>query len=121
MVPSEQEIADIAQDGECYEVAQGIQSRWPHLRADSGFFMKEDGRPADHAWNRAQNGSIVDATASQFGHEHIIDTSHPLHGRYVSFEHQTDEAQAIAHSLGHHDDPNAYAEICPQCDKQARI
>lgn len=57
---------EVGSSGECTEVAFYIEEETGYPRED-GFFFVDGDRPRDHAWNRLPDGSILDATASQFG------------------------------------------------------
>lgn len=117
-IPSMEELAPHRFDSECYDVAGAIAKKWPHLKQDSGFYVRPRRGPGDHAWNTAPDGTIVDMTAQQHGRNHpeIIPPDHPFYPRYVSWERHEIPAQEIAHGLGYHEGNPAYkVDICPQC------
>lgn len=113
-IPSSKELEPFCSDSECYEYAQAVQKKWPHLNYDSGFYMSKSG-PKDHAWTMHPNGTIIDTTAKQFGKglPMIVPPDHAHHSRYVSWERHETKAQEIAHAKGYHEeDP---VDICPHC------
>jgi hypothetical protein len=95
-IPSESELEDHCDDGECYEHSYAIHKKWPHLKIDAGYYMDND-RPKDHGWTIHPNGTIIDTTGSQFDHKPpmIIPPDHPDHKRYVSFERHDELARQI--------------------------
>ena len=114
--PSATELKPFLDDECCSEWAASIEDKWPHLEVDSGYYIRDDGSPADHFWNRHPDGTIVDVTSQQFGSkDNLISPSHSSYDRYISFEHQEEEAQVQAHRAGHHYKAEDYEDCCPQC------
>lgn len=78
-----------------------IEDKWPNLESNYGYYIRDDGSPANHFWSRDPNGTIVDVNSQQFGSEdHVIDPSHPFYDRYVSYQHEPEQAEAQAHRAG---------------------
>jgi hypothetical protein len=137
-IPSMKQLEPYRYDRECYEVANGISHKWPHLKEDAGFYVHPTRGPGDHGWNVAPDGTIVDMTAAQHdydgpkdeweeedgplpvpNHPEIIPPDHPLQQRYVSWcKGDGTEAQLLAHSIGYHDGHNDNLEVCPECQKR---
>ena len=116
--PSDFELKPFLDDCECSEWAAAIEDKWPHLKVNSGYYLRDDGSPGDHFWNRHPDGTIIDVTSQQFGiKDNLIGLSHPSYNRYISYQHEPDEAQAQAHLAGHHDSPEDYADCCLECSK----
>jgi len=114
--PTESEIKPYLNDQECFFVADSIEMQWPHLKRNSGCYVMDDGSPGDHAWNRHPDGTIIDATAIQFGSsDYIIDRQSDQYDRYVSWQHENIKAQALGHKAGWHDPQEDYDGLCPQC------
>jgi hypothetical protein len=114
-VPTFEELAPYRDDEACTEWAQAVEDKWPHLKRHDGFYY-ESGEPADHAWNKHPNGTIVDSTAQQFGNPEIVTPDMPQYANYISYTEQPAEAQALAHHRGeHYDGPEAFP-TCPTCN-----
>jgi hypothetical protein len=62
---SREALQPYIKDRECYDVAQAVARKFG-LQYDTGFFIQKDGSPADHAWCRDADGTIIDTTYSQF-------------------------------------------------------
>lgn len=134
-IPALDELVEFRWDQACYEVAATIAERWPQLKADAGFYVHPEHGVGDHGWNLAPDGTIVDMTATQHDysgpedepededgefpvpeHPEIITRDSPYYERYVSWVHQPDAAQRLAHARGeHYDGPDAH-EACPVCN-----
>lgn len=137
-LPSEDELGAHRWDRECYEVAAGVENKWPHLKVDAGFYVHPKHGPGDHAWNIAPDGTIVDTTSTQHGYggwqdeqeegyqfpksteyPEIVPPGHPHYDRYVSWERHPEQAQIVAHQRGYHGgavEPGEYPE-CPLCNR----
>jgi 2'-5' RNA ligase len=94
--PTEDDLAPYVATEECYDCAGGVQKHWPHLQLESGFYIKDDGTPADHGWCISPSGTIFDTTSGQFGGTDIIlPPGHPNHTRYVSYEREFERAKEL--------------------------
>jgi len=120
--PSAAELKPFLADDECSEWAASIEDKWPHLEVNSGYYIRDDGSGADHFWNRHPDGTIIDSTSQQFGSkDNVISPSHPSYDRYVSYEHEPEQAMAQAHRAGHHYKPEDYDDCCPECCNQLGV
>lgn len=88
--------------GQCGFVATDLAKTYGWV-AYGGIYHSEDGRPiGDHVWNvHVPTGTIIDATADQFGEGdgvRVLTPTDPLHARYrhAESEEQEDEWLDIA-------------------------
>jgi hypothetical protein len=76
-------------DSECYVAAENVNQRYPSLEYKSGFYVKPDGKAADHAWTQGKDGTIYDTTYSQFNPRvkiGVFRPGSPEHKRYRSYD-----------------------------------
>lgn len=101
-IPTPEELEPYKHTSECYEWAQAVNKQWPHLQYEAGFYDHPDGRPRDHAWTIAPDGTIVDTTARQFASRHplIIPTTSPLYSRYISYTRHPEQMDAVQQARG---------------------
>lgn len=93
-IPTMADLLPYADVEECFWVVEDIAKKFPSLRPDAGFFVK-NGYPAEHAWLVAPDRTIIDPTHGQFDEKVPILFVKPNEKLYTSF-----------HSYDKHHNPN---------------
>jgi hypothetical protein len=86
---SRNDLEPFVGNSECYVLAENLALTYPQLLWDAGFYIRSSGEPADHAWVRTSDGTIIDTTHSQFDSSTpvlVAPPGTPEHARYVSWD-----------------------------------
>ncbi len=87
-LPTPRDLLRWARTEECYVVTEALAARYRGIQQDTGFFVRDEGDPADHAWLVDASGTIYDPTYGQFDPSVPVLITRPgeaLHARYRSW------------------------------------